>query len=89
MQRRSSNISDHYVIIARIRDGISNARNKYGDCARILTATQREIKTSKRERPEHFRDLLTVTVLMTESWKSWGGQRGRNMAIGLMQNVNK
>jgi hypothetical protein len=44
------------VTVARIRDGISNARNEYGDCARNLNC-DREIKTNKRERPEHFRHL--------------------------------
>jgi hypothetical protein len=33
----------------------------------ILNVTEREITTSRRERPEHFRH--TVTVSMTESWE--------------------
>lgn len=36
MQRRASNISNHYVITPRISEGIYNARNEYGDRARSL-----------------------------------------------------
>lgn len=55
------------MIIARIKDGISNPKNEYGDCAKNINC-DREIKTSNGARLERFRHLTEVTVLI-ESWE--------------------
>jgi hypothetical protein len=58
----------------------------------ILTVTEREIKRCQRERPEPFRHLIDSDSVNDRAGKkrqSWGEQRGKTMAIGLMQNVNR
>jgi len=63
--RRGNNISDHYVIIARIRQGICNARNKYGAVLGILTVTERLRLASGKDL--NISDTsLTVSVYDTE-----------------------
>jgi hypothetical protein len=65
VERRGNNISDHYVIIARIRQGIFNARNKYGAVLGILTVTERLRLASGKDL--NISDTsLTVSVNDTE-----------------------
>jgi len=72
VERRGDDISDHYVIIARIRRGrIFNARNKYGAGLGILTVTERLRLASGKDL--NISDTsLTVSVNDTELGDSLG-----------------
>jgi DnaJ-domain-containing protein 1 len=71
-QRRANIESDHYLIIARIRERIYNARKEYRDCVKKFNCDrlkETEIKTSYVERlEERFREFID-SESANESWK--------------------